>query len=53
MDRALLLLVKELGADIAIKTSGHLDNLGLTGEANRFDGGGWRIPFLTLTGKGA
>ena len=47
MERALLLLVKELGADIAIKTSGHLDNLGLTGGANRFDGGGWMIPFLT------
>ena len=48
MDRALLLLVKELGADIALYTSGHLDidNLGFTGEANRFDGGGWGIPFL-------
>ena len=47
MDRALLLLVKELGANIAFNTSGHLIYLALTAKADRFDGGGWGIPFLT------
>jgi hypothetical protein len=47
MDRALLLLMKELGADIAFYTSGHLIYLVVTGEAVRFDGGGWWIPFWT------
>ena len=47
MERALLLLVKELGANIAFYTSGHLIYLVLTAKADRFDGGGWGIPFLT------
>ena len=47
MESALLLLVKEMGANIAFNTSGHLIYLALTAKADRSDGGGWGIPFLT------